>query len=232
MPAGKRDLPSPALINCLMSTRIRSISLVLLCSFFSWSAIAQPKGYKPVANVPAFQQSLAKSTAALKTLQSDFIQTKHLSLLAEKISSRGKFYYSKEDKVRIEYTTPFQYLLVMNGGQIMIKDEQKTSRVNARNSKMLQSVNRIMLDCMRGSVFSNPDFKVAAFENGAGYLLSLSPATESMKKMFSQIDVYLTKTGLDVDKLTMKESGGDYTDMDFTNSQHNIALNDALFRTR
>src|SRR6188768_3222118 len=130
MPAGKRDLPSPALINCSMSTRIRSVSLLLLCSFYSWVAVAQPKGYKLVSNVQAFQQSLAKSTAALKTLQSDFVQTKHLSLLAEKISSKGKFYYSKEDKVRIEYTAPFQYLLVMNGGQIMIKDEQKTSRVN------------------------------------------------------------------------------------------------------
>ena len=212
--------------------RILSVFLLLMYSFCTASANAQPKGYKPVSNLPAFQQSLAKSTAALQSLQSDFVQTKHLSMLSDKISSKGKFYYRKEDKVRIEYTTPFQYLLVMNGGQILVKDEQKSSRINARTSKMLQSVNRIMLDCMRGSVFSNPDFKVTAFENGSGYLLSMAPVTESMKKMFSQIDVYLTKTGLDVDRLTMKEQGGDYTDMDFSHSQHNLALNDALFKTR
>jgi outer membrane lipoprotein-sorting protein len=211
---------------------MRSAFLLLVCSFWALNAIAQPKGYKQVADVPAFQQSLAKSTAALQTLQSDFVQTKHLSLLADKITSRGKFYYRKEDKVRIEYTAPFQYLLVMNGGQILVKDEQKTSRMNARTSKMMQSVNRIMIDCMRGSVFSNPDFKVSAYENGSGYLLSLTPATEAMKKMFRQIDVYLSRTGFDVDRLVMTEQGGDYTDMDFTHSQHNLSLNDAMFKVR
>ena len=212
--------------------RMRSVATIIFFSLSGLTAAAQPKGYKPVGNVPAFQQTLSKSTDALQSLQSNFVQTKHLSLLSDKISSKGKFYYRKEDKVRIEYTSPFQYLLVMNGGKVMVRDEQKTSRINARNSKMLQSVNRIMIDCMRGSVFSNPDFKVSAFEGAAGYLLTLAPANESMKKMFSQIDVYLTKTGLDVDRLTLKEQGGDYTDMDFSDSRHNLALNDALFSTR
>ena len=160
---------------------MRSAVLLVLCSLYTCAVFAQPKGYRPISNVPAFQQSLAKSTAGLQTLQTDFVQTKHLSLLADKITSKGKFYYRKEDKVRIEYTSPFQYLLVMNGGQILVKDEQKTTRINARTSKMMQSVNRIMIDCMRGSVFSNQDFKVSAYENGSGYLLALAPVTEAMK---------------------------------------------------
>ncbi len=212
--------------------RMRSASMLLFSLILSGAAFAQPKGYKAIANVAAFQQTLARSTSSLQSLQSDFVQTKHLSMLAEKISSKGKFYYRKEDKLRIEYTSPFQYLLVMNGGQVLVKDEQKTSRINARSSRTLQSVNRIMLDCMRGSVFSNPDFKVSVFERGDGYLLALAPASESMKKMFRGIDVYLMKSSLDVDRLTMTEAGGDYTDMDFTNSRHNLPLNDALFQVR
>jgi len=195
-------------------------------------AVAQPKGFRTVQNIPAFQQSLAKNTAAIQTIQSDFVQVKHLSLLADKITSKGKFYYRKEDKVRIEYTTPFTYLLVMNAGQVMVKDEQKTSKINTRNSKTMQSVNRIMIDCMRGSVFTNTDFKVTAYENGSNYLLSLAPANDAMKKMFRQIDVYLAKSSFDVDRLTMTEQSGDYTDMDFTKTQHNVALNDALFKVR
>jgi outer membrane lipoprotein-sorting protein len=195
-------------------------------------AMAQPKGFKAVQNIPAFQQSLAKNTAAIQTIQSDFVQVKHLSLLADKITSKGKFYYRKEDKVRIEYTTPFTYLLVMNAGQVMVKDEQKTSKINTRNSKTMQSVNRIMIDCMRGSVFTNTDFKVTAYENGGNYLLSLAPANDAMKKMFRQIDVYLAKSNFDVDRLTMTEQGGDYTDMDFTKTQHNVILNDAIFKVR
>lgn len=195
-------------------------------------AMAQPKGYKPLQQVAAFQQALAKSTAAVQTLQSDFVQVKHLSLLADKITSKGKFYYSKEDKVRIEYNNPFQYLVVMNAGQIMVKDEQKTSRINTRNSKTMQSVNKVMIDCMRGTVFSNADFKVTAFEGNSTYLLSMVPATEAMRKMFKQIDVYMSKTSFDVDRLSMTEQGGDFTDMDFTNTKHNVKLDEALFKVR
>lgn len=153
-------------------------------------------------------------------------------MLAEKIKSKGKFYFKKEDKVRIEYTQPFSYLLVMNGGQLMVKDEQKTSKINTKNSKTMQSVNRIMVDCMRGTVFQNPDFKTAAYESGSTYLLSLTPANAAMKKMFSQIDVYMSRKNFDVDRLTMTETGGDFTDMDFTNTQHNVALNEALFKVK
>lgn len=211
---------------------MRKLFLSALVCCFAVAGIAQPKGFKALQNVAAFQQSLSKNTAAVQTIQSDFVQVKHLSLLSDKITSKGKFYFRKEDKVRIEYTTPFQYLLVMNAGQIMVKDEQKTSKINTRNSKTMQSVNRIMIDCMRGTVFSNPDFKVTAYENGTTFLLSLVPANDAMKKMFRQIDVYMAKNSFDVDRLTMTEQGGDFTDMDFTKTQHNVSLNDALFKVR
>src|SRR3954464_4806634 len=80
---------------------------------------AQPKGYQPVKNVQSFRESLSKVNSTIETISSDFLQTKNLSLLAEKIKSKGKFYYKKEDKVRIEYLTPYSYLLVMSGGQMM-----------------------------------------------------------------------------------------------------------------
>ncbi|HRO41492.1 MAG TPA: outer membrane lipoprotein carrier protein LolA [Flavipsychrobacter sp.] len=196
------------------------------------NAGAQPKGFQLVKNVQSFETALSKSNAAVKTISSDFVQTKNLALLSEKIKSKGKFFFKKEDRVRIEYTSPYSYLLVMNGGQIMVKDEQKTSKINTRNSKTMQAVNRIMIDCMRGTVLDNPDFKATVYENGSLYLLSLAPATDAMKKMFRSIDVYLSKKNFDVDKLTMTEQGGDYTDMDFSNAQHNIALNDALFKAK
>lgn len=193
---------------------------------------AQPKGFKEVKNIIAFQQDLSKSNAAVQTISSDFSQIKNMALLAEKIKSKGKFYYKKEDKVRIEYLTPFNYLLVMNGTQVMVKDEQKTNKINTKNSKAMQSVNRIMIDCMRGTVFQNPDFKVEAFENNSNYLLCMAPATDAMKKMFKQIDVYLDKKSFDVDKLSMMELGGDFTDMNFSNTQHNTSLNESLFKVK
>lgn len=211
---------------------MRNLSAVLLLCLLAVAAYAQPKGFTAVKNVAAFEQSLSKVNAAVQTISSDFAQVKNMALLAEKIKSKGRFYFKKEDKVRIEYTSPFTYLLVMNGTQVMVKDEQKTNKINTKNSKMMQSINKVMMDCMRGTVMGNTDFKTSVYENGQSYLLSMSPANDAMKKMFKEINVYMNKKGYDVHRLSMVEQGGDYTDMDFTNTQHNVSLNDALFKAK
>lgn len=198
---------------------------------FPFLSLAQPKGFKPVGNVSAFQQNLAQASKNQQSIKSDFKQTKVLQLLADKVNSSGRFYFQNPDKVRIEYTQPFKYLLVMNGKGLLVKDEQKTNKINASGSKMLQSVNRIMMDCMGGTVFANPDFKTTAFENGNAFLLNLKPVTGDMKKMFQQIDIYLDKA-FNVQRLVMTEVGGDYSEMHFSNTQRNIALDASLFKVR
>lgn len=201
----------------------------LLCSV---GALAQPKGYQAIKNVAEFQQKLSSTTAALKSLQADFVQTKHLALLADKIVSKGQFSYQKEDKVRIEYKTPFQYLMVMNGGAILVRDEQKSTRINTRNSKMMQSINRIMVDCMSGKVYSNPDFTVTAFSGAGRDVLLLHPVSAELQRIYSGIEVYLNKRDMDVAMLVLKEPNGDNTEMIFTGTRHNLALNESLFKTR
>jgi outer membrane lipoprotein-sorting protein len=205
---------------------------VTMCMMLGLCAYAQPKGFASVKNLAAFEQSLSKANASVQTISSDFSQVKNMALLADKIKSKGKFYFKKQDKVRIEYTAPFTYLLVMNGSQVMVKDEQKTNKINTRNSKMMQSVNRVMMDCMRGTVLTNPDFKTTVYENSQSYLLSMLPVNADMKKMFKQIEVYLSKKDYSVHRLSMAEQGGDHTDMDFTNTKQNGSLNDALFKVK
>ena len=211
---------------------MNKIIATVVCSLFTLVAWAQPKGYTPVKNTTTFETELSKANAAIRTINSDFSQTKNMALLAEKVKSKGKFYFMKDDKIRIEYTQPFSYILVMNKGQVLVKDEQKTSKVNTKNSKALQSVNRIMIDCMRGTILSNPDFKASVFESGNSYLIALIPSQAAMKNMFSGIDIYLAKKQFDVTRLVMKENGGDLTDMNFSNAQHNQPLNETLFKVK
>lgn len=210
---------------------MRRFSVVILL-FLSFAAVAQPKGYTKLSNSSSFQAELKATNVKVKNIKSSFKQIKNLSLLEEKIESKGVFYYEKQDKVRIEYTTPYQYLMIINNGKMLVKDEQKTSKINARGSKMMQSINRIMIDCMQGSVFENADFKVEAYTSTKDYLLLLNPTDATMKKMFSRIEVYMDKSNLDVAKLIMVEKGGDYTAMSFSNTKHNTSLNESLFKVK
>ncbi len=191
-----------------------------------------PKGFTSISNTTSLQNTLSASAKSTQSIVSDFNQVKHMKMLNDKVSSKGKFYFKKENRIRIEYTSPFQYLLVMNNGQIMVKDENKTNKINTRNSKTMQSVNNVMMDCMRGTVFNNKDFSVKAFEAKGQYLLQLTPVNSSMKSLFARIDVYLEKSDNSVSKLVMNENGGDYTDMIFSNKKINTVIPDALFSVR
>ncbi len=206
--------------------------VTLLLILLSYTVSAQPAGYKKLVDITSFKAELSKANTGLNNISSDFKQVKNLSLLAEKIHSKGKFFFMKPGMVRIEYTEPYYYLMVMNGSKMLVKDEQKTNKINTGNSKMMQSVNRVMVDCMQGTVFANPDFKTTAYQDGGRYLLSLVPATADMKKLFEQIDVYMNKVGMDVVKLVMTEVGGDFTAMEFYNTKHNSSLNEVLFKVK
>lgn len=215
--------------NVLLKT-FYLLSIYLVIAVHTFAQV--PKGFNALNNTKTLQTSLATSAKTTQTISSDFTQVKHMKMLNDKVVSKGKFHFKKEDKIRIEYTTPFQYLLVMNSGQIMIKDGAKTNKINTRNSKTMQSVNKIMMDCLSGTVLDNSDFTVKAFESGQQFLLTLTPVTSSMKDLFTGIDVYIAKKDNSVDKLIMHEKGGDYTDMNFINKKINTVLADALFSVR
>lgn len=211
--------------------RIVSITAIITV-FISTISYAQPAGYKKVQDVHALQTSLTKTNSQLNNISSDFKQVKNMSLLEEKLQSRGKFYFEKEFKVRIEYIAPYSYLMVMNGNKMYVKDEQKSNTINTGNSKMMQSLNRVIVDCMSGSVFSNPDFSVTAYSNTKQYMLKMVPNSGEMKKLFEQIEVYMDTKDLKVQSLLMTENGGDYTSMNFYNIQHNTQLNESLFKIK
>jgi len=190
---------------------------------------SQHAGFTAVADASTFKTSFAAASAKLKTLKSDFVQEKNLSMLSEKIVSKGKFWFRKENAVRMEYTSPYQYLMVINGTNVYIKDNQKENRFSARSNKLFQSINRIMMDCMKGSVFSNPDFSVKLYESKGQWLAELTPQTKEMKGLFKQINVTLNKTDYLVQSIEMVEPGGDNTIIRYSNQQTNISLPDALF---
>lgn len=185
--------------------------------------------YSPIKDLTSFKCNFSKASAAIESIESDFIQVKNLSLLKDKLNSKGRFYYKKENKVRIEYTTPYKYCMVINDKQMTVKDEQKTSNYNTRSNKMMQSINGIMLDCMRGTVYNNKDFATTVLESNKDFQLQLIPSTSMMKNMFSRIEVYLDKKTFQVLRLNMVEKGGDNSLMTFSNTVMNKSLNDALF---
>ena len=203
------------------------ISALLLCSILF--AKAQYAGFTPIADPVKFKEQFATASQKTQSIKSDFVQEKNLSMLSEKIVSKGKFWFKKESQVRMEYNNPFQYLMIINKDKVYVKDGQKENRLSSKSNKLFQQINRIMVDCMQGTALNNPDFKTRLFESKSAYLVELSPVSKGLKDMFKVIIVYIDKNNYAVNSLEMHEPSGDNTTIRFINKELNASLPDALF---
>lgn len=206
--------------------------LILFLSIITFSATAQKDGYKPVQNVEQFKKDFATQNAKISSVKSSFVQEKTLTMLTEKITSTGDFCFKRSDKVKIEYKTPYSYLLIINGDQMITKDSQKESHVNTSSNKLFKQINRIIIDCVQGTILNSKDFTVKVSENQKQFLVQFTPQTKTIKEFFQTISLTLDKSDYSVSELELLEQGGDTTLMRFSNKQLNTKIDDAVFTVR
>ncbi len=190
---------------------------------------AQPAGYTAVKDLPKFKEQFAATAKKTETIKSDFIQEKNLSMLSEKIVSKGKFWFKKNDLLRMQYDKPYEYLMVLNKDNMVIKDGKKINRINIRSNKIFQQINKITVDCVQGTVLSNPDFVTKVYETNHTYLVELEPVSKTLSGFFKNISVIVDKKDYAVNTIIMNEQSGDNTTLHFINREFNAVLPDALF---
>ncbi|MCB2195770.1 MAG: outer membrane lipoprotein carrier protein LolA [Bacteroidetes bacterium] len=210
-------------MNKILST---VLSLLIFVAFLK----AQDNGFNKVNNIEKVKTELAKLTENTSTIQSQFIQEKHLSFLTENIISKGKFYFKSPDKLRWEYSEPFEYIIVFNDKNIFIKDGSKISTFDTESNKMFSEINNMMIGTIQGNLFTdNERFNVSYFENSTQYLLDLEPKLPEMKSMLKIIKIYIDKSEISVAKIKMIESSDDYTSIDFINRKLNQKIDSDKF---
>jgi len=206
-------------------------SFILICGLIMTvlHVSAQYPGYTAIKDVNAFKTDFAAASQKTTSVKSDFTQEKNLSLLADKIISKGKFWFKKENMVRMEYTQPFQYLMIINGQNIYVKDSQKENKISAKSNKLFQQINKIIIDCVKGEALESGDFSARIFEGKENYLVELSPVNKSLQSLFKNINVIVEKKNYEVAGIEMHEPSGDNTIIHFNNRQLNTTIPDALF---
>ena len=190
---------------------------------------AQYQGYKPVNDIANFKKIFATESAKVMSITSDFTQDKTLMALTEKISSSGKFWFKRTNRVRIEYTKPFSYLMVMNGDKMLVRDNEKENKINVKSNKLFQQVNRIMIDCVQGTILDSKDFTTKVFEDGKVYLLEMTPTSKALREFFQTILLTVEKSDYSVKSIEMNEPAGDKTVISFKNKKLNEQVADAVF---
>lgn len=203
-----------------------------LIVLFLFPLVMYSQNFKMVKDTALLKQKIENMSKATSSIESDFTQEKNLSMLSEKVISKGHFVFKKENLLRWEYSSPSKYLIVINKDKVLIKDEKKTTKYDMNSNKVFKEINDIMLSCVQGTIFRSNKFKTMYFENEKFYKLELLPQAKNMKNTFKKINLYFDKTVTSVAKMEMIENNEDITSLDFTNKKLNAAVSETIFNIR
>lgn len=181
-------------------------------------------------NEAKVKQQINAVASKMKTMQCDFVQTKYLKMLNDKMVSRGKMYYQQSNKLRWEYTYPYTYTFVLNGSRVLISKGKRNDVINVNQSKFFKEIARIMMNSVVGKCLTDSkDFKVSLTGASAEYVATLYPQQKQMKQMFQKIILHFNKQNSTVSKVELIEKKGDRTIIELKSVKSNAPINAKVF---
>src|ERR1700733_10699995 len=91
--------------------------ILILFTVISGHVVRAQAGYSPISDakeLAKFKEQFSEIAKKTVTIKSDFVQEKNLSMLSEKISSKGMFWFKKDNMLRMEFDKPYEYLMILN----------------------------------------------------------------------------------------------------------------------
>ena len=165
----------------------------------------------------------------LASMQCEFVQTKKVVLLNDRMVSKGKMFYKQPNKLRWEYTTPYTYVFVLNGSKISLGKNQKDV-IDVNQSKVFKEIASIMMNSVVGKCLSDKkSFKTTIKASNSEYIATLIPQTKEIKRLFNTIILHFDKQQSFVVRVELIEKNGDVTTIDLKNIKKNNPVNDQVF---
>ncbi len=184
----------------------------------------------PAQNNQKIIDHINKVAHSLKSMQADFIQTKTMKMLGDKMVSNGKMYYQQSDKLHWEYTTPYTYTFILNADKVLLKKGTRKDVIDVNKNKVFKEIARIMMSSMVGTCLTEKkDFSVSVVETDQTYTATLIPQKKEMKQMYTKIVLTFTKRTSMISRVVMYEKNGDNTEIVLKNVVTNKTINPSYF---
>lgn len=170
------------------------------------------------------------SAAAIKSMSCSFTQTKNLKMLSDKMVSTGKLYYSKPNRLRWEYTSPYRYMFILNGSKVFTGSISRKNIIDANTNKVYREVSRIMMSAITGQALSNTsDFTADIEGTKSEWTVTLMPKKKELKHVFKQLRLVFNKKTSMISAIKIYEKNGDFTDITLSHISTDKPINESVF---
>jgi len=209
------------------------VLLLLMLTFTAWGNHAARTVYGNYA-VPQdeaeIRRIISQSASALKTIQCDFVQTKHLKMLNDKMVSKGRMYYQQSNRLRWDYTSPYTYTFILNNDKVLLKNKQRHDVIDVGKNKVFSEIARIMMNSVVGNCLNDgKSFKSSISVVGGEWVATLLPQRKDMKQMFQKIILHFSQKQAMVTQVELLEKNGDKTVIELKNIKTNESISSNMF---
>lgn len=171
----------------------------------------------------------------IKTVQADFVQHKELAMFNRNLEIHGKLAVVPPHRLAWHVSEPVRYTMIVENERIQHWDED-TDRVQTMNldrEPALQSAFEKLTVWFSGDYVSLLDSYQVRLEQKEPCIFVFKPKPESeFNKIINQVRLVLRKDKRYIDKLEIKEGGGDITRLKFINTKLNQEIDPAMWEVR
>jgi outer membrane lipoprotein carrier protein len=176
------------------------------------------------------KQKVNQTASAMKTMQCDFVQTKHLKMLNNDFVSHGKMYYQQSNKLRWEYTSPYSYTFILNNDQVLLKNKQRNDLIDIKQNKLFREIVRIMMSSVVGNCLADDkNYKVSIATIGNEWVATLLPQRKDMKQMFQKLVLHFNAKKSVVNTVELFDKNGEKTIIELKNIRTNETITSNMF---
>ena len=176
------------------------------------------------------KQKVNQTASAMKTMQCDFVQTKHLKMLNNDFVSHGKMYYQQSNKLRWEYTSPYSYTFILNNDQVLLKNKQRNDLIDVKQNKLFKEIVRIMMSSVVGNCLADDkNYKVSIATIGNEWVATLLPQRKDMKQMFQKLVLHFNAKKSVVNTVELFDKNGEKTIIELKNIRTNETITSNMF---
>lgn len=210
--------------------------LVVASATPTHSQEAAPIRPEPVegAELQALLEAVERNLGGIRSLRTEFEQEKHLSLFSDVVHARGSCIFARPDCLRFEIHQPFQSVLVVRGSSVA-KYELVDSiwrKLELGSPDAVLMVTGQISAWIRGR-FTEQDelYEIRASRLGGDIRVMLLPRPKELSRHIQSIEVLLAKELTRIRSVTIREPGGDYTELRFVREVRDEELDEAFFDT-
>lgn len=173
-------------------------------------------------------EAIRAAAGKVTTLQADFIQEKHMAILARPVTATGLFAYKAPGSLRWEYTKPMQSLLLMHNGEA--HRYSLTDKGLTEDTAAVQYMDFVLEEISKwlNGRFDETDMFKASLMPGSKVVMT--PKDEGMARFIKRIEMVLADQPGVIKEVMIFDSEDSYTRFIFVNPQINVPLSDELFQ--